>query len=144
MRTISIKDISELPEAAKEILNYAKTKSSLYEKNSVFAFYGELGSGKTTLIKEICKQLGSAQAGSSPTFTLLNEYSTERGKKIFHLDLYRMKNESEIYDIGYEEYLFSNEPCFIEWAEKMEHLLPHNCIRVKIEVKENERIISIS
>ena len=136
MKTLSLKNISELPQTAKSILEFAKEKK-------VFCFYGELGAGKTTLIKEICKQLGVKDEGSSPTFSLINEYQTNNNKPIYHLDLYRLKNESEIFDIGYEDYLFSGNYCFIEWPEKMEHLLPSEIVKVKIEVRDSERIISL-
>ncbi len=82
--------------------------------------------------------------GSSPTFSLINEYQTMDGKKIFHFDLYRLKNESEIYDLGYEDYLFSGNHCFIEWPEKIERLLPSEYVKVKIDVQNRERIICIS
>ena len=153
MKTISVKNISKLPSAAKSILEFAGGKK-------IFCFYGELGAGKTTLIKEICKQLGVKDAGSSPTFSLINEYRTATpalkgakvqnspsgvgGGTVFHFDLYRLKSESEIYDIGYEEYLFSGNYCFIEWPEKIERLLPANYVKVQIEVKEGERMIRIS
>ena len=136
MKVISVKNIFELPRAAKSILEFAGDKK-------IFCFYGELGAGKTTLIKEICKQLGVKDSGSSPTFSLVNEYQTELSKKIFHFDLYRLKNETEIYDIGYEDYLFSGNYCFIEWPEKMQHLLPKEILKVKIEVSNEERVISI-
>ena len=137
MKTLSLEFVSELPAIAKSILDFAKGKK-------IFCFYGELGAGKTSLIKELCKQLGMKDEGSSPTFSLINEYQTKDEKKLFHFDLYRLKNESEIYDIGYEEYLFSGNYCFIEWPEKIERLLPPNFVKVRIEVKEGERIISIS
>jgi tRNA threonylcarbamoyladenosine biosynthesis protein TsaE len=136
VKVISVKNIFELPRAAKSILEFAGDKK-------IFCFYGELGAGKTTLIKEICKQLGVKDSGSSPTFSLVNEYQTELSKKIFHFDLYRLKNETEIYDIGYEDYLFSGNYCFIEWPEKMQHLLPKEILKVKIEVSNEERVISI-
>ena len=157
METLSVKSLSELPQTAKSILEFAKDKK-------IFCFYGELGAGKTTLIKEICKQLGVNDEGSSPTFSLINEYRTPsqpspKGKELYaqtsppsgeiregvlyHLDLYRLKNESEIFDIGYEDYLFSGNYCFIEWPEKMEHLLPSEIVKIKIEVKDSERIISL-
>jgi tRNA threonylcarbamoyladenosine biosynthesis protein TsaE len=117
MKTISVAELSGLPDAARQILSFAGTKR-------ILCFYGDLGAGKTTLIKELCKQLGVTDAGSSPTFSLVNEYASENGEKLFHFDLYRLKNEQEIYDIGYEEYLFSGNYCFIEWPEKMEKLLP--------------------
>ena len=150
--TLSLKNLSELPEAAKQIFSFAKDKK-------IFCFYGELGAGKTTLIKELCKQLGVTDKGSSPTFSLINEYRTATpslkgenihapplgvgGDTIFHFDLYRLKSESEIYDIGYEDYLFSGNHCFIEWPEKMEHLLPNDVVRVRIEVRDSERIITL-
>ena len=158
MEQIILKNISGISQAARSILDSAKD-------NKVFCFYGELGAGKTTLIKEICKQLGVRDEGSSPTFSLINEYRTPsqpspKGKELdkqtsrpmgetregvlYHLDLYRLKNESEIYDIGYEDYLFSGNYCFIEWPEKIEQLLPEKHLKVKIEVKKGERIIRIS
>ena len=153
MKTILLKSLADLHSAAKSILEFAGDKK-------IFCFYGELGAGKTTLIKEICKHLGVADAGSSPTFSLINEYRastpTLKGAKarnspsgaggsiVYHFDLYRLKSESEIYDIGYEDYIFSGNYCFIEWPEKIERLLPAPRINVKIEVKEGERKISIS
>lgn len=135
-----------LRETATQILSFAKDKK-------IFCFYGELGAGKTTLIKEICKQLGVIDSGSSPTFSLVNEYRYSAsalhngkdvsGASVFHFDLYRVKNESEIYDIGYEEYFFSENYCFIEWPEKIERLLPKGIVKVRIEVNNSEREISI-
>ena len=151
---IIVNNISELPQTAKSILDFAIGKR-------IFCFYGELGGGKTTLIKEICKQLGVVDAGSSPTFSLINEYkapllSPQRGEDansfhagregwafIYHFDLYRLKSETEIYDIGYEDYIYSGNYCFIEWPEKIEHLLPDGFIKVKIEVHDSQRIISL-
>ncbi|MFH1004022.1 MAG: tRNA (adenosine(37)-N6)-threonylcarbamoyltransferase complex ATPase subunit type 1 TsaE [Bacteroidota bacterium] len=137
-KSIIIKNISELNDTANQILNFAKDKD-----NKIFCFYGELGAGKTTLIKTICNILGVKDSTGSPTFSLINEYQTKTGKKIFHIDLYRIKTETEIFDLGYEDYLFSGNYCFIEWAEKIEHLLPEDCVRVKIEVETEKRIINI-
>ncbi len=138
MEKIILKNISGLPQAAKSILELAKAKK-------IFCFYGELGAGKTTLIKELCKQLGVKDEGSSPTFSLINEYRSESPAAVlYHFDLYRLKNESEIFDIGYEDYVFSGNYCFIEWPEKIERLLPEKYVKVEIEVKEGERIIRIS
>ena len=152
MKTLSLKNLSELPDTAKTILEFAKDKK-------IFCFYGDLGAGKTTLIKEICKQLGVTDSGSSPTFSLVNEYKTATpalkggksqssplgagGDIIYHFDLYRLKNETEIYDIGYEDYIFSGSYCFIKWPEKIERLLPADRVNVKIDVKDGERIISL-
>ncbi|MEK6615470.1 MAG: tRNA (adenosine(37)-N6)-threonylcarbamoyltransferase complex ATPase subunit type 1 TsaE [Bacteroidota bacterium] len=160
MISTSVKNISELPEIAKQILSFARmnNENGQFQDKKIFCFYGELGAGKTTLIKELCKQLGVTDAGSSPTFALVNEYRTtvpflkaEKNQNsplwvegiIFHLDLYRLQSEAEIYDIGYEDYIFSGNYCFIEWPEKMEHLLPSDAVRIKIEVKNSARVISI-
>lgn len=137
MKTISLKNIPELSAAAKQILAIARDKK-------IFCFYGELGAGKTTLIKEICRQLGVTDAGSSPTFSLINEYENGQGQRLYHFDLYRLKNVSEIYDIGYEDYIFSGNYCFIEWPEKIESLLPEDHLKVSIEVTDGQRIIRIS
>jgi len=134
---LSVKNISELPEAAKQILSFAQDKK-------IFCFYGELGAGKTTLIKVICKELKAKDSGSSPTYGLVNEYETSEGNTLYHFDFYRIKNETEAFDFGFEEYLHSGNYCFIEWPEKIERLLPKDYVKVEIEVKEGERIISIS
>ncbi len=151
MKNISLKTLSDLPQTATSILDFAKGKK-------IFCFYGDLGAGKTTLIKELCRQLGVTDEGSSPTFSLINEYRTAtpalKGAKsqnspsgvggvLFHFDLYRLKNESEIYDIGYEDYIFSGNYCFIEWPEKIEKLLPKDFVSVRIEVKNSVRTITL-
>lgn len=137
MQTITLSRLSEVPRVAKHILDYSKGKH-------IFCFYGELGAGKTTLIKEMCKQLGMSDAGSSPTFSLVNEYITHTKKILYHFDLYRLKSETEIYDIGYEDYIYSGNYCFIEWPENIEHLLPAENIKIKITQQGNQRIISLS
>lgn len=91
---------------------------------SVIIFHGEMGAGKTTLIKAIGKTMGVTDTMSSPTFSIVNEYQTKSTKKIFHFDFYRIKNETEAYDIGTEEYFDSGHYCFIEWPEKIPSLLP--------------------
>lgn len=141
MKTVSLKDLSELPVAAKQVLSFAG-------KKKLFCFYGDLGAGKTTLIKEICRQLGVKEAGSSPTFSLVNEYKTASPAgsgttTLYHFDLYRLRSESEIYDIGYEDYIFSGNYCFIEWPEKIEKLLPKDVVEVRIAVKDSERTITL-
>lgn len=107
--------LSELSNVAKNIIEISSCK--------ILLFYGEMGAGKTTLIKEIVKQLGSQDKVSSPTFSLVNEYQGENGS-IFHFDFHRIESEEEAYDIGFEEYLDSNSWCLIEWPQHVENLLP--------------------
>lgn len=107
------------------------------------AFYGTMGSGKTTFITSICKQLGVEDLVSSPTFSIINEYSTREGIPVFHFDFYRIKKEEELFDIGFEEYCYGDGFCFIEWPEKADKLIPDNFLWVKIEeVENNKRSIS--
>ena len=101
-----------------------------------FAFFGKMGVGKTTLIKEMCAALGVEDVVCSPTFAIVNEYSTAEGEPVYHFDFYRLKNMAEAYDIGYEEYFYSGCYCFTEWTEKVEELLPERYVRV--EIKEHE------
>jgi tRNA threonylcarbamoyladenosine biosynthesis protein TsaE len=109
----------------------------------VFAFYGKMGAGKTTFIQALCRVIGSGDNVTSPTFALINEYKTQDDASIFHFDFYRIKNIEEAFDLGYEDYFYSGNYCFIEWPEKIETLLPQNFVEVKIDVVENEtRIIS--
>lgn len=113
-------------------------------KHKVVLFYGEMGVGKTTLIKQLCKKLGVSEPTSSPTFSIVNEYKTDDNKTIYHFDFYRIKDESEVLDFGYEEYLYSNNFCFIEWPEKIPNMLPSNVVKVFIDLDKNgNRIISI-
>ena len=112
---------------------------------SVFVFHGDMGSGKTTFIKAICKFLGVTETMSSPTFSIVNEYQTNEGETIFHFDFYRIKNETEAYDIGVEEYFDSGHYCFIEWPEKIPSLLPVRYAEVFIQINDNtHRTIAFS
>ncbi len=106
----------------------------LMEQYPVVAFYGELGAGKTTLIAEICHQLGVPGAVTSPSFAIVNEYLSQSGRIIYHFDFYRIKDITEAYDIGYEEYFFSGNICLIEWPERIEQLLPDKFVQVFIQV----------
>ena len=107
--------------------------------HKVIIFNGEMGVGKTTLIKQLCLNLGVDQATSSPTFSLVNEYIYDENQKIYHFDLYRLKSENEALDFGIDEYLYSNNWCFIEWADKIPNLLPnpHSVITIKLLTNGN-------
>jgi len=126
MKTIDISNLHELGRAATDFIEITRG----YNK---FAFYGSMGSGKTTFIKAICKKLGATDVVTSPTFALVNEYRTKDGEVIYHFDLYRINGIDELYDLGYEEYFFGDSGVFIEWAEKAESLLPGDCVKVTME-----------
>ena len=119
----------QLPEVAAQLLKE-------FADERFFAFFGKMGVGKTTLIKEMCRQLGVVDNVCSPTFAIINAYSTAEGTPVYHFDFYRMKSAEEAYDIGYEEYFYSGEYCFTEWTEKIVELLPDRYVRVEI-VEEN-------
>lgn len=104
--------------------------------NTVFAFYGKMGAGKTTFIKAVCECLGVEDVINSPTFAIINEYRSASGELIYHFDFYRIKKLEEVYDMGYEDYFYSGALCFIEWPELIEELLPEDAVRVTIT--ENE------
>lgn len=106
-------------------------------QGKVFAFYGKMGAGKTTFIKAICEELGVKDVITSPTFAIVNEYEGDGNSTIYHFDFYRIKKLDEVYDMGYEEYFFSGNPCFIEWPELIEDLLPEDVTKVTIEEAED-------
>jgi tRNA threonylcarbamoyladenosine biosynthesis protein TsaE len=108
------------------------------ENEKVLAFYGEMGAGKTTLIKAICTEFGVTDNISSPTFSIVNEYKGRNGKKTYHFDFYRIKSQDEAYDLGYEEYFYSGAICLIEWPEKVKDLLPLEITKVVITKGEGE------
>lgn len=132
MKTIQLSSLDELNKASKEFIQ-------LIGNHKVFAFNGEMGAGKTTFIKAICRTLGVEENITSPTFSLVNEYFTNSGETIYHFDCYRLKNIEEAYDIGTEEYLYSGNLCFIEWPDRIESLLPNNSINVEIKVIDNNK-----
>jgi tRNA threonylcarbamoyladenosine biosynthesis protein TsaE len=117
--------LDELKAAAGELVGKCYT-------TKVWLFYGEMGSGKTTLIKAVCERLGVIKGMSSPTFSVVNEYETGHGERIYHFDFYRLKNEQEAYDLGAEEYFDSGNFCFVEWPEKIPSLIPERHIKVKV------------
>ena len=133
---IKIKDINEIRSAAHEFINNMPA-------GKVFAFYGKMGAGKTTFIKAICEEMGVDDVITSPTFAIVNEYETSEEDTIYHFDFYRIKKIEEVYDMGYEEYFYSGNLCFIEWPELIEDLLPEDATKVTIEEAEDgSRVIS--
>lgn len=104
-----------------------------YPQERVFGFYGEMGAGKTTLIKEMCHYLGVQDVTSSPTFAIVNEYWTEDNRPLYHFDFYRIDEPEDATRIGFEEYLYSGSYCFIEWTEKVEEILQGDYIRIDIQ-----------
>ena len=109
---------------------------------TVFAFYGKMGAGKTTFVKALCTELGVEDVITSPTFAIVNEYTDGKGEPIYHFDFYRIKKLEEVYDMGYEDYFYSGAPCFIEWPELIEELLPEDTVRVTIEEQpDHSRVV---
>lgn len=121
--------LARLNEAARELM-------SSFPDSRIFAFYGKMGSGKTTLIGEICRILETEDIPTSPSFTIVNEYQTSGGSLIYHFDFYRLKNRDEAYDLGTEDYFYSGDYCLIEWPEKIESLLPEHHVEVTITEEE--------
>lgn len=139
MEIITLRNIDDLPEAAERIAGY-------FGEYKVVAFYGHMGVGKTTLIREICGLLGVAENVSSPTFALINQYKAGNGNIINHFDFYRIEKPEEAFDIGCEEYFYGGGLCLIEWPEKIEGLLPENTLEVIINTDpedEDARTITI-
>ena len=133
MKPIILNSINDLDFAAEKVLTAKGT-------NRIVCLYGSMGSGKTTLIKSICKLLGVKDNVVSPTFALINEYSSENNEPIFHFDFYRINRLEEVYDFGYEDYFYSTQGiCLIEWPELIEEILPSKgVIRFKISVNPND------
>ena len=126
-----------------DIDNAAKAFVEAMDQNTVFAFYGKMGAGKTTFIKAVCEALGVTEVVISPTFSIVNEYRSETtGELIYHFDFYRIKKLDEVYDMGYEDYFYSGAVCFIEWPELIEELLPGEAVKVEIaEQEDGSRIV---
>ena len=129
--------LSEIPEIARAVIAESESR--------ILLFFGSMGSGKTTLIKEIAVQLGVTELTSSPTFSLVNEYVTQEGESIYHFDFYRIEKEEEAFDIGFEDYLESGSWCLIEWPENVENLLPLDSVVIKIGINpDNSRKIQLT
>jgi len=132
---LPVKSLDELQNAAEQLVAFG-------EPEKIFLFYGDMGAGKTTLIKSLCECLGVKEPATSPTFSIVNEYQGG-SSKIYHFDFYRLKNQSEALDLGYEEYFYSGSYCFIEWPEKVPDLWPDHYIRVDIQViSDAERLLT--
>ena len=134
--TLIVEDLEQLPKVTKEFLKRTSP-------NKKFVFYAEMGVGKTTLIKELSLQLGVNDVVSSPTFSIVNEYLTKEDYKIYHFDFYRLEDEQEAFDMGYEEYFFCDAYCFIEWPEKIPNLIDDDMIVVKMHLDGNNRVINV-
>jgi len=135
---LKIKSLETINKTAGEFILQIKNRK-------VFAFNGKMGAGKTTFIKAICEVLGVKEIINSPTFSIVNEYETQDGQIIYHFDCYRINNIQEAIDFGAEEYLYSGNLCFIEWAENITSLLPDSLVNVEIEeVENNERTVTIN
>ncbi len=133
---IRIKDINQIRSAARQFIDSMPA-------GKVFAFYGKMGAGKTTFIKAICEEMGVDDVITSPTFAIVNEYETAEAETIYHFDFYRIKKLDEVYDMGYEDYFYSGNLCFIEWPELIEDLLPDDATKVTIEEAEDgSRVIT--
>ncbi|WP_158837420.1 tRNA (adenosine(37)-N6)-threonylcarbamoyltransferase complex ATPase subunit type 1 TsaE [Polaribacter sp. L3A8] len=128
--------LENLSEVAAELIASVENKTLL--------FYGQMGVGKTTLIKEICKQLNVLDTISSPTFSLVNEYQTSKNESVFHFDFYRIEDEEEALDMGIEEYFDNNDWCLIEWPENIENLLPLDAIQIHLSIlNDHQRNIQL-
>jgi tRNA threonylcarbamoyladenosine biosynthesis protein TsaE len=134
-RSVSLEELSNV---AEEVVRYNG-------EVKVWLLKGDLGAGKTTLIKAIGERLGVRDTMSSPSFSIVNEYEAEKIGKVFHFDFYRIKNEGEAFDIGVEDYFYSGYPCFVEWPDKIPSLIPPVFASIKIEIEnESHRTIAIS
>ncbi len=127
---LSITSLAELSATAQSLINFAGNQK-------IFLFYGNMGAGKTTFIKALCEALGVSEPVTSPTFSIVNEYAGT-GANVYHFDFYRLKNEYEALDMGYEEYFYSGNYCLVEWPEKIPGLLPLHYMRVTITAQPGQ------
>lgn len=135
---IIINNLDQIQEAAQQFV-------AAMGDNTVFAFYGSMGAGKTTFVKAVCEELGVEDVINSPTFAIVNEYRSATDELIYHFDFYRIKKLEEVYDMGYEDYFYSGALCFIEWPELVEDLLPLDAVKVTIEEQnDGSRVILFS
>ena len=127
---IIINDLQHIHDAAKTFINNMPG-------GRVYAFYGKMGAGKTTFSKALCEELGVEDVITSPTFALVNEYTSGEGDPIYHFDFYRIKKLEEVYDMGYEDYFYSGNLCLLEWPELIESILPDDAVKVTITPQED-------
>ena len=127
---IIINDLQHIHDAAKTFINNMPG-------GRVYAFSGKMGAGKTTFIKALCEELGVEDVITSPTFALVNEYTSGEGDPIYHFDFYRIKKLEEVYDMGYEDYFYSGNLCLLEWPELIESILPDDAVKVTITPQED-------
>ena len=134
-QVFTAKNEDDLSDISKKIIDFSDS--------NLFLLYGDMGVGKTTLVKSLCSVLDVVDVVTSPTFSIVNQYKRSNNKYVFHFDFYRTKNENEIFDIGYEEYLFSSSYCFVEWPEKAEELLPNRFVKIEMKLENNFRKIRV-
>ena len=130
-KVFNINSVDELTQVSDLLISWR-------EKSDIIAFYGPMGAGKTTLIKNLCHKLGVTDEVNSPTFALVNEYPTPIECSIFHFDFYRIKKLEEVYDIGYEDYFYSGHLCLLEWPELIDPLMPDHFIKVEIALGDSD------
>lgn len=130
MLEIKIKSLDGIADAARQFVD-------AMGENKVFAMFGPMGVGKTTFVKAVCEILGVEDTITSPTFAIVNEYRANTGGQIFHFDFYRIRKVEEVYDMGYEDYVYSGAVCFLEWPELIEELLPEDAVRVTLSEEED-------
>lgn len=137
MKIISIHTLDEIQNAARDFLQ-------VYDSSRIFALYGEMGVGKTTFIKALCRELRVTDIVSSPSFALIHEYKSNHQDIVYHFDFYRIKKVEEVLDLGYEDYIYSGYYCFIEWPEQVENLLPSDTIHLNMyRIKGQSRFIKL-
>ncbi len=137
MKSYTVANVADLSDVARDFLH-------TFQQHRIIAFYGNMGAGKTTFIKALCNVLGVTDTVNSPSFAIVNEYSVPGDGLIYHFDFYRLKNVAEAYDMGYEDYFYSGDYCFVEWPEKIEELIPQKHLKVTIDiVSDHERKISV-
>ncbi len=129
--TFEINNIEELSKVSELLIDWR-------DYSNIVAFYGNMGAGKTTLIKNLCAKLGVQDEVNSPTFALVNEYQTENLDSVFHFDFYRIKSLEEVFDIGYEDYFYGGSLCLLEWPELIDPLMPEHFIKVEITLGETD------